>query len=55
MQYILTVDGIKEAFAEGKVMNCIQNIGFPLAIVACQAIQVMTELQYRLRIVFKIN
>jgi hypothetical protein len=55
MQNVLAVNRVEKAFAERKIMNCIQEIGLSLSIGTCEAIDAWNKLKLCTVVIFEIN
>lgn len=53
--YILTVDGIEIALAEGKIIHGVEKIGLTHAIVSHQAVDIVRERDVESLVVFEIG
>lgn len=55
VEYILAVDRIEIALAEGKIINSIQHIGLPYPIVADKTVHIAAELKISISMVLEIT
>jgi hypothetical protein len=55
MTDIVRIGGCKIAFAKGKVVDGVQEVGLPRTIVPHKAIDLVGELEYRFFVVFEIG
>ena len=55
MKDILAVDRVKKAFAKGQIMDRIEDIRLPFAIIACEAVDMAAEAKSGLGVILKIN
>jgi hypothetical protein len=54
MPYVLRVNRIEIAFAEGEVINSIQDVGFAHSVIANETVDVVRKFKFRFGIVLKV-